>query len=310
MSLLALPASGWATGEPEEGGDGPAAGFEAPCRQAETADADGRLQGEWFPGSAPFRPLIADAKEPRFVAGLGRTWFRPGELAGQNPTGNINAAYVGFGDSFGIRGWRDARCNGLQVGIFGAVFSQFDLSSPAENLINSDFQVGIPLTWRAGRWSGRLRAYHQSSHLGDDFLLFNNHVRREVLSFEAIDALVAYSGRWWRLYGGPGVLIHSVNDLAPLYAQAGAEMRAHFWRFGSDGSGAFVPLAGADVFVLQERNWGPTITAKAGIEWHANDRSNRRLRMMLVFLEGFFPYSQYFDTDRMTNLGLELQFQL
>ena len=156
VALLAAPATGLA----DEPDDRPetrrsAAGFEPPRHRSErdAVPSNQRLNGHLFPDQPPFRPLIADMKEPRLSGGLGRNWFDPGELARQNPTGNINAAYVGFGGSFDIYGWRNADCDGLQVGIFGAVFSQFDLSSEAENLINSDFQVGIPLSWRAGRWS-------------------------------------------------------------------------------------------------------------------------------------------------------------
>ncbi len=48
---------------------------------------------------------------------------------------------------------------------------QFDLSAPSSDLINTDYVVGVPLSWRSGGWSTRVRLYHQSSHLGDEFLL-------------------------------------------------------------------------------------------------------------------------------------------
>jgi len=57
------------------------------------------------------------------------------------------------------------------VSLFGAVFAQFNLDTPSFDLLNADYLVGPELTLRHGRWSGRVRFYHQSSHLGDEFLL-------------------------------------------------------------------------------------------------------------------------------------------
>src|SRR2546422_3614331 len=46
--------------------------------------------------------------------------------------------------------------------IAAGVFSQFNMQSATNDLINTDYLVGLPLTYRHGSWSTRLRLYHQS----------------------------------------------------------------------------------------------------------------------------------------------------
>jgi hypothetical protein len=60
------------------------------------------------------------------------------------------------------------------------VFAQFDLDSTSDDLLNADYVVGLPLTFRRAGFSARGRFYHQSSHLGDELLLREeNDLERE-----------------------------------------------------------------------------------------------------------------------------------
>jgi hypothetical protein len=56
---------------------------------------------------------------------------------------------VGFGESFGVVGQRNG-CDRWQVGILGGVFAQFNLDSSFMDLINADYVIGIPVSWRSG----------------------------------------------------------------------------------------------------------------------------------------------------------------
>src|SRR6185503_17309890 len=99
---------------------------------------------------------------------------------------------VGLADQFPFfRAAATEAGNGLQLGVAGAIFAQFDLDSASYDLLNADYTIGLPLTFRAGRISGRLRPYHQSSHLGDEFLLRPSPPKRVNLSFEAVEALLS-----------------------------------------------------------------------------------------------------------------------
>ena len=45
----------------------------------------------------------------------------------------------------------------------GGVLAQFDLAATSFDLINADYVIGIPLTFRRGGFSGRARFYHLTS---------------------------------------------------------------------------------------------------------------------------------------------------
>jgi Protein of unknown function (DUF1207) len=173
-----------------------------------------------------FRPLLADPKEPRFSASYPSMRFEERGIPGQRSGDTVDVGTIGAGMSFGLAGMRQQRkCNGVQLGLFGAIFSQFNLDSSSSDLINSDFLGGVPLTFRWGPISGRGRFYHQSSHLGDEFLLDNPDVDRVSLSYEAIDGVLSLDAGPLRLYGGGGYLIRTDPDLDPGIAQWGAELR-------------------------------------------------------------------------------------
>jgi len=203
--------------------------------------------------------------------------------------------------------WTDReRDRELGLGLSAVVFSQFDLDSSSD-LINSDFLVGLPVTLRQGFLSARLRLLHQSSHLGDEFLLANPDVERDDLSFEVADGLLAAEGNWWRLYGGGGYILRTSTSLDRGLTQWGVELRGS--EIASFARSHLTPVFGADFKSLEERDWDVTSSLKGGIEWKAKGNT-RTLRLLLVYLNGFVPFGQFFNTERVDSYGIELQFAL
>lgn len=49
--------------------------------------------------------------------------------------------------------------------------------------------MGVPLSISTGNFTNMTRVFHQSSHLGDEYLLGKNHVKREGLSYDGVDTL-------------------------------------------------------------------------------------------------------------------------
>ena len=179
------------------------------CRHAYEEDSPGKNAGPrdsvLFPEDDLFRPLLADVRQPRFTASYQRVRFFGSGIPAQKHGNSIDAGIGGLGRDFGLWGLRHAEgCNGVQVNMSAGVFSQFNLSIRTSDLIDTDYIVGFPITLRRGPVAGRLRVYHESSHLGDEFLLDNPAVKRTSLSFEAIDALVSLENRWARVYAGGG----------------------------------------------------------------------------------------------------------
>ncbi len=125
-------------------------------------------QGElaFLPRGYVFRPLLADPKEPRFSANLLYTRYPPHDTRG---------ASVSLGGNIGIlAGAQPAKDFQWQLSISGGVFSEFDIDAQSSDLINADYQIGFPITFSWRRFSARIRPYHQSSHIGDEYLLHND----------------------------------------------------------------------------------------------------------------------------------------
>jgi hypothetical protein len=263
----------------------------------------------WFPVQEPFQPLLADPKQPRFFIEYQRVSFDTFAVPAQGRAREINAAFVGLGGDFGLWARRiPGGCNGMQVNVFGGAFSAFNLDTRSANLINTDFVGGIAVMWREDNFAARLRLLHQSSHLGDELLLTNPMVNRVNLSFEEIEALVSFERGRWRFYGGGGYLAgeNGAAELDPWKLQWGIEFR------GASQSIAGLqmrPVLGADFKTFQTQDWELNSSLAGGLEW-SNPYTDRRVRLLLTYIRGFSPYGQFFATEEVRNVGLEMQFEL
>src|SRR3989440_4006690 len=190
---------------------------------------------------AVFQPLLADPKEPQFFAAY--LWERSPRLAPR-------LGSVGFGQTFGLVNGRT-----WQVAVAAAVFSQFNLARPTADLMNTDYRIGLPVTYRRAGLTTRMQLYHQSSHLGDEYMVHAN-AQRVDLTFEAAELLVSQQLAAWRVYaGGEFVFTHSPADLKPGVLHAGVEYRQRgmLVRFGRLASGRVV--AALDAKSFQDRRW-------------------------------------------------------
>ena len=239
-------------------------------------------EGETFPTGDLFRPLLADPKQPQFFVSINNS----------NSLGTPHTmASVGFGETFGLYKWYGSReGNGLQLSLEGALFAQFQMDSPSSDLINADYTIGFPLTYRFDDNSLRFRVYHQSSHLGDELLLRANPPNRVNLSYEALELLYSREWRGFRAYGGGEYLVHKEpSDLKPLSAHWGVEYRGNdplLW------SGR--PVIGVDLKNLEEHDWAVDTSIKAGLEFGHPNPGQRRLRVMLEWYEGYDPHGQFY----------------
>jgi hypothetical protein len=258
----------------------------------------------FLPESDLFAPPLADQKEPRFSFSAQHARFAEGALPSDPTRSTIAAGHVSAGGIYGLWAWRDLPgCDGLQIDLTGGVFSQFNLSAASQDLINTDFIVGVQVTMRHAGMSGRIRLYHQSSHLGDEFLLHNPTVLRRDFGFQAIDALGSFDRSWWRVYAGGGYLFFSEPGLDPGMVQAGGDSR------GTPGSLAGArPIAAFDVTALQARDWKATTSVAGGLEWGGPVRA-RRLRALVVFIDGYSAFGQFSTDQTARNLGIQLQLE-
>jgi len=245
--------------------------------------------------SAPIFPsLIADPKEPEFFATY--LWQRSPRLASK-------LGSVGFGQTIGV-----VRARDWQLSIAAGVFSQFDLSSSTADLMNTDYLIGLPLAYRRGSTALRLRVYHQSSHLGDEYML-HARAQRVDLSFEAAELLVARELAHWRVYGGGEYMFtHSPSDLKPGVLHAGLEYHqpGSLVRLGRLAAGRLV--AALDGRSVQDRGWQIGWSFVTGLELAdplVLPGSGWRWSVQLKGYSGPSPYGEFFR-DRVSSLGFGL----
>jgi hypothetical protein len=252
-----------------------------------------------------FCPLVADPKATRSFASLLRH-----ESGDDLADEQLDIASVGIGDAFGLGRWNGSRPgDGVQFALSAGVFAQFDLGTESYDLLNADYVVGLPITIRRGWFSTRIRVYHQSSHLGDEYLLREPPDRqdRENLTFEALEWLLSADAGPLRLYGGGEMLFRrEPEDLGRFVAHGGVELRPlpRVLPLGSLGGFRFV--AAGDVKSSEDQDWDPAISARAGLEYdRAGDPTGRRWGIYLEFYTGPSPYGQFFrEKVRLAGLGL------
>ena len=264
----------------------------------------GEVDGTVFlPEGDLFCPLLADPKaEHSFLSFLGGEF--PSLRDGIDPRGDIPIGSVGLSDAFPIvRFGAGAAGRGVQLGLAGAIFAQFDLDTSSFDLINADYLVALPLTLRWDGFSSRLRLYHQSSHLGDEFLL-RGVVERENLSFEAVELLLSQELGPVRAYGGGEYLFNREPEtMESTLAHAGLELR-----FGQLRGPRFV--AAVDAKSAEQHDWDPGWSVRLGVElahWRDESHPPRLWAILAELYDGPSPYGQFFQEQvRWVGVGLHL----
>jgi hypothetical protein len=261
-----------------------------------------------LPRGDVFCPLLADPKGQRsFVSYLIET---------NDDEKNAQVGSVGISDAFGLLRVGGSRPgDGFQISIAGSVFAQFDLDVSSYDLINADYIIGFPITIRRGVFSTRLRVFHQSSHLGDEFLLRedNPDFVRENISYEAAEMLLSLDGGPFRLYGGGEYLLRrEPADLERYVAHGGIELRParRILRFGSLAGVRFV--AAGDLKASEQQDWKPAVSVRTGFEFDRprdSDPPGRRWGLLFEAYNGPSPYGQFFRRD-VRYLGAGIHFTL
>jgi hypothetical protein len=273
----------------------PAAGApQQPDAAGAARDAAGWRTG-LMPGGLLFRPLVADPRWPHFSAA--RQYYLDDPDFG-------NVAAVSFGETFAL--YRSALGDGWwEVGIQAGVFAIFDLDAPSSDLINADYFVAGVLAYRLGGFSALGRLFHQSSHLGDEFLLRRSRVERINLSYEGVDARLSYEafGDVLRLYAGAGYLVRREPDtLDPWSLQYGVEFRSPW----PGPQAAFRPIAATDVQYREENDFSADLSVRAGVQF-TGVLPSRDLQLLVEYFNGRSPNGQFYRR-KIDYLGIGVHF--
>ncbi|HEX8342724.1 MAG TPA: DUF1207 domain-containing protein [Tepidisphaeraceae bacterium] len=247
-----------------------------------------------------FEPLLADPRWPHFYASY-NNYIEDADAGFEHVGG------VGFGETISIV--RKTYDNDLrwEAGVQAGVFAIFDLDSDSADLINADYFGGPYYALRFEDLSLLARVYHQSSHLGDEFLLRDdvNQDDRVNVSYEAVDLLLSYElPLGFRAYGGAGYLFHrNPGEIDPLYFQYGAEFRSP-WLVPDT---TMRPVFAADLQNREESDYDTDYSLRAGVQFEDPARFSQRMLIMLEYYDGRSPNGQFY-TDRVRFLGVGLHF--
>jgi Protein of unknown function (DUF1207) len=266
-----------------------------PARRAEET-ADRSLETDAFevlPRVELFEPLIADQRQPHFSAAY--QWYLDDPELTRVGSANFGETLALFGgEALGGR-W--------ELGMLAGVFSIFDMDADSYDLINSDFWVGPTLSARTDGLSAQLRVYHQSSHLGDEFVL-RNRATRVNLSYEGVDLLVSGDPwPWLRIYAGAGYIFHDEPDLQPLSAQGGVELKSP-WAFLDD---VVRPIAAFDYQSREENHWHEELSLAGGIQFENPEISKLRVQILATWFKGHSPNGQFWER-RIETIGIGAHF--
>jgi len=176
---------------------------------------------------------------------------------------------------------------GLEVQIEGAAFVRLD-PQDERDLRSGDYRFGVPVVYGVGRWQTKLAYYHNSAHLGDEFMLKHpdftriNYVR---------DCFVwgnsYYLFDWMRLYGEVGWAFFNGGGSQPWEFQFGTEL------IQARPTGALgAPFLAVNGMTRQELDWGGNVCVQTGWAWRG--RSSEKLyRIGFEYLYGSDPQYQF-----------------
>lgn len=244
-----------------------------------------------FPRRSLFAPLSADPRWPKFTVGYSYYF-------GDSQFKHVGSAEAGA--SIAIVQKDTRRSHSWEIGLQGGIFSIFDFGAPSTDLVNADYLGGLTFSYAFDFPLVLLtRFFHQSSHLGDEFLL-NNQVERINLSFEQLEALVSYDPRpWARVYGGAAAIVRvEPSSIDRWSVQTGAEFRP----VTSKSKVRVQLLTAVDLQLWQQSNWIPDASFIVGATLDPIGEASYRVDFLLRYFIGRSPNGQFFS-DRIHTLG-------
>jgi Protein of unknown function (DUF1207) len=243
-----------------------------------------------------FKPLLADPRWAHLSASYRN--FQSNNFDGRN------IASVSLGETIPIYRSNFGQSNAQwETGLQAGVFSDFNLDASSSDLVNSDFIASIYSSMRVGQFSAFGRIYHQSSHLGDEFLLrkVNTKFERVNLSYEGVDLKLSYEMPYGvRIYGGGGGLFHTEPSALKAWStQYGIEFRSP-WRIDF---ASMRPIVAVDIKNFEENNWNTDVSARAGVEFENLQVLGRKLQILGEYFNGFTPSGQFYK-DKIEYYGV------
>lgn len=180
---------------------------------------------------------------------------------------------------------------GIEFGFGAAALTQFTVKPADDNkylgeIENTDFKASGFVNFIFNQWSARLRLFHISSHLADDYILRNNidSPNPGTVNYEQLDLTTSYHHKFMRYYVGIGAVITPNAVRKRLSLQSGV-----FFKKSAGISENVRLVSGIDIKIFEQNNYRPNIKSAVGVELGATDKIH--LGLFIEYYNGHLPYS-------------------
>ncbi len=226
-----------------------------------------------------FEPLLVDPREIQLALRL------------VMPVGGQSLGEITAGDYFGLYRWTlPWQDSYVQWSIAGGMFARFDLVAREKDLQAIDFSANMPVDLRVKKWSLRLLPYHQSSHLGDDYIK-RHDVTPEKYTFDAFKTLISFDAMdALRLYAGYQYTMRNVSTpLGRKMLQSGFEWSSPWWARRTQ-------MYWANDYQSWERiGWNPIFNSQLGFRFAKTPEASRRLALYAEYGTGGMSFGQFYQ---------------
>ena len=254
-------------------------------------------QDRFFPDVRSFEPPFAT---PRVAGFAGRLIS---ESIGDDQFGDEREADVTIGEDFPLLALRRG-AGPITLGFGVQASGRFSLDDSKSALISNDWQVGFNIFADLSPWVIDIQLYHESSHLGDEYIKRFGASRLD-WTREVLMVWLGYEAGKFRIMSSVGNALVDELDLSPWLASGGLDFRGP--PFLVLGQRAHL-IAGVFGEGASETDWRISTSLKAGIAF-PGARVGRELRLSLIGHDGLSTQRQFYRSSS-RYFGMEIEFQL
>lgn len=253
-----------------------------------------------FPNKVLFKPLLLDPIEAQSYG-----YFTRKRTERHSDRGLY--APFSFGFHKPIYQWSETK----QLNMDASVFTQFDMFGDNGKfhryMRNADYKISLSYSWQKKHWQFRLRGFHISSHLGDDYLLQNGLgvYKNNPVNYEQIDLIASYRQTNWRYYGGVGYGIRPNFRVGDERKRLAFQIGAVYEKPLKNPNQSFI--LGMDNRILEQNKFYPGTKLASGIGFHLPN-NDKTFYLLLELYNGHTPYGK-FEAQKCRWIGLGFNFQ-
>lgn len=200
--------------------------------------------------------------------------------------------------------WEQGPAQGFEFGFGIASYTLFFLEDMGAafraTLLNTDYKIEGFINLISGERGTRLRVFHVSSHLGDEYLIRNKITQStpNTVNYEQVDLTHSIQRNFTRYYFGAGFVV------TPHAMRKRISLQGGFFHQRPMPERPLVKyLYGVDVKIFEQNSYRPNIKLGVGLE--IGDQTSNPFRIVLEYYNGHLPYSTLeYEIVQMLGLGL------